>query len=71
MTKKELPEWAKFIIGQAVADIEWKEPKPRERAEEIKGNLEGTALAVNQWMLDIAFDLIDKKVKLIEKRSGK
>jgi len=67
MTKKELPEWAKSIIGQALADIDWKEPKPRERAKEIKEELVGTALGINQWMLDIAYDLIDKKVKLIEK----
>jgi len=65
MTEKELPEWAQSIIGQALADIDWRETKPKKRAEEIKEKLRSTALGVNQWMLDIAFELIDKKIALL------
>lgn len=58
MDPYKLPEWAQFIIGQALTDV-----TDEESAEKVKGDLRGTALQTNEKYIKIAFELIDLKLK--------
>ena len=54
MNPYELPEWAQFIIGQAIADV-----TDEESAEKIKADLRDTALQTNERYIESAERLID------------
>ena len=60
---KELPEWAKSIISQALMEIQ-----KVSDIEEVVSKVEGTALRVHKESWKAFKDLVKSKKKMLESR---
>jgi hypothetical protein len=60
---KELPEWAQFIIGQALAEIQSEKDIQR-----VTWKVEGTAVGFNPEMMKTFLKLVEMKRPLLKRK---
>lgn len=58
--KKQAPKWARFIMGQALAEFDGK------NREAVLAKVESTALAVRPDLMKTFRELLDRKEKFLE-----